>query len=470
MYTRIASIYHAFRQSRKLSLKQRIFGGMLLLLSIIALLSMAYNNSRAKSLVQPQDLPLLELDHAQRLLVISPHPDDETLGAGGAIQAAVARGMQVRVIVFTNGDGQPAAPLLVEKKLIPNSQAFVRMGQMRQQESLNALQILGVPAEDVYFLGFPDRELDKLWLDNWQNQCPLRGDFTRATQVPYPDVYVPGASYCGSTLLEIVKGLLNDYRPDLILLPHLSDNHPDHRAASQFTLLTVAEMTADDPAYSPTIMSYIIHFGKYPRIQGWHLRNSLLPPIPLIWKDDIWRRLDLPSNQELIKAQAIRAYASQFKMMKSFLEGFARQDEIFQRVDLLEFPSSWLGSVEINQVEDLQLSKTDEAVKDSTRRRMLPGTDLVDLQASILGGQLQVAASARGTLIPDLRYLINFKFTDGTTKTCLLSQDGVRLDPVSYACTLNVSYLHPPAVIGFQAEVSEKLVLDRSEWHFLILR
>ena len=442
----------------------------MLLLSPMVLLSTMYNNSRADSLVNPQDLPVIEMQHAERLLVIAPHPDDETLGAGGAIQAALARGMQVRVIVFTNGDGQPIAPFLIEKQLVPNSRAFVRSGQVRQQESINALRLLGVPTEDVYFLGFPDRQMGQLWLADWRNQCPLRSEFTRTIQVPYPEVYAPGALNCGSTVLQIVKDLLNDYRPDLILLPHLSDDHPDHRAASQFTLMAVAEMAAQDPAYSPSILGYVIHFGKYPRIRGWHLRNSLLPPIPLVSQEEVWERLDLTPDQEQVKAQAIRAYTSQLRMMKSFLEGFARQDEIFQRVELLEFPMSWFGAVEINQVEDLELAKTGEAVKESTRRMVLPGTDLTELQVSILGNRLQVSAGARGPLIPDLQYRIYFKFTDGTTKTCALTHDGVRLDASTYACTLDIAELQMPAVVGFQAEVSKVVALDRSGWHFLVLR
>ena len=40
-----------------------------------------------------------------RLLVIAPHPDDETVGAGGAIAMARARGWDVTVVFLTCGDG-----------------------------------------------------------------------------------------------------------------------------------------------------------------------------------------------------------------------------------------------------------------------------------------------------------------------------------------------------------------------------
>jgi hypothetical protein len=40
-----------------------------------------------------------------RLMVFAPHPDDETLAAGGLIQRVLARDGQVRVVFVTNGDG-----------------------------------------------------------------------------------------------------------------------------------------------------------------------------------------------------------------------------------------------------------------------------------------------------------------------------------------------------------------------------
>ena len=42
-----------------------------------------------------------------RLMVFAPHPDDESLGAGGLIQRVLNSGGQVRVVFMTNGDGFP---------------------------------------------------------------------------------------------------------------------------------------------------------------------------------------------------------------------------------------------------------------------------------------------------------------------------------------------------------------------------
>src|SRR5262245_15878805 len=44
---------------------------------------------------------------ATRLLLVAPHPDDETLGAGGLIQRVQATGGVVKVVYLTDGDGYP---------------------------------------------------------------------------------------------------------------------------------------------------------------------------------------------------------------------------------------------------------------------------------------------------------------------------------------------------------------------------
>ncbi len=47
----------------------------------------------------------LDVPRATRLVVVAPHPDDETLAAGGLIQRVLHEGGTVRVVVLTPGDG-----------------------------------------------------------------------------------------------------------------------------------------------------------------------------------------------------------------------------------------------------------------------------------------------------------------------------------------------------------------------------
>ena len=470
MYEQIIRTYLALRRRDPHARRRAFIIGILALILVVFALTQFYNNSRADAHIGLQDLPVLDLTNAQRILVIAPHPDDETLGTGGTIQAALDKGADVRVVVVTNGDGQPAAAVALQKDITIKPEDYIKDGEIRQQESLDALKILGVPASQVSYLGFPDGQVGELWLDDWQTNCPLEGKHTQVTAVPYPDTYQPNADYCGSVLLGIIKKILVDYRPDMILLPQINDNHPDHRAATQFTLMAAAELSANDINYQPTIWGYIIHYGKYPHLRGWQLNHSLLPPIPLLTPESNWYRLNLTQQQEAAKASAIRAYKSQLELMKSYLESFARQNEIFDKVDLLEFSNTAIDTLQINQAPNLDTANLSVPDKASARQLALAGTDLTDLQASILQDRLVVTAHTRGDFLPDVEYLTRFKFSDGRTQTCILGKDGLRLTSSAFACSIDISELKTPDVVGFDAEVGKNITLDQSGWHFVILR
>lgn len=81
------------------------------------------------------------------ILVLAPHPDDETLGCGGLIAEACARGRPVHVAVLTDGAGSH-----------PRSTRFPppRLAALRQSEARAAVQALGLAADCLQFLGCPD--------------------------------------------------------------------------------------------------------------------------------------------------------------------------------------------------------------------------------------------------------------------------------------------------------------------------
>jgi LmbE family N-acetylglucosaminyl deacetylase len=82
---------------------------------------------------------------AAPLVVIAPHPDDETLGLGGLIASHRARNLSVRVIAVTDGENA-----------YPNSHANGDLGALRQAEQAAALDRLGVPVNEIVRLRLPD--------------------------------------------------------------------------------------------------------------------------------------------------------------------------------------------------------------------------------------------------------------------------------------------------------------------------
>lgn len=93
-------------------------------------------------------LPPLELAQCSRLIVVAPHPDDETLGLGAFIAQLVASGVDVRVVSVS--DGGAALP-----GATPSGQ--LRLATTRRYELNRAAEVLGVLPP--LLLGLPDGEL-----------------------------------------------------------------------------------------------------------------------------------------------------------------------------------------------------------------------------------------------------------------------------------------------------------------------
>ena len=328
------------------NLKNRV---VLIILVVLFSGNFAYNRSRAAPNLNLDDLPLLSLNGIHRLLVIAPHPDDETLAAGGIIQQALASGTDVKVIVVTNGDGQVLAPLALHMDLLPRPKDYIADGKQRQVETQNSLKILGLSSNSISFLDYPDGQLSQLWLDNWTTACPLRARYTRSTRSPYPQSDIVEKSYCGNNLISEFIAELDAFKPDLILLPHPNDEHADHRATTSFLMMALILERPLDPEYKPAVMGYLVHYGFFPQPRGWHQNDVVLPPVSLSGVENKWERLDLTLDQIKIKSQAIRAYQSQLRLLGSFLPSFVRSDEIFANLDILDISPLAFNSLSLSE-------------------------------------------------------------------------------------------------------------------------
>jgi LmbE family N-acetylglucosaminyl deacetylase len=92
-----------------------------------------------------------------RLLVIAPHPDDETLGAGGLIQRVLAAHGIVRVVLVTAGDGYVEAVQHETGELRARAIEYVACGERRLREARAAMWEFGHGRVSLELLGFPDR-------------------------------------------------------------------------------------------------------------------------------------------------------------------------------------------------------------------------------------------------------------------------------------------------------------------------
>jgi LmbE family N-acetylglucosaminyl deacetylase len=283
----------------------------------------------------------LEVRTGERLLVVAPHPDDETLGAGGLIQRVLARGGTVRVVLVTAGDGYVEAVIHETGRPRPRPADYIAYGERRLREARLALRALGgdgIHAE--HLLGFPDGGLESLLTAHWRRTHPERSPTTGATESPYADAEHRDRDwrYDGDDLRAGLVRCLRELRPTLVALPDPLDRHPDHRATGLFTLLAVDDWTGERTvrrAAMPRLLAYLVHWPNWP--PGWDATAPLAdaPNAPLELPPALPERglartlLTLTDAEVATKARALSEYETQQEETGSLLGAFVRRTEPF---------------------------------------------------------------------------------------------------------------------------------------------
>jgi N-acetyl-1-D-myo-inositol-2-amino-2-deoxy-alpha-D-glucopyranoside deacetylase len=275
--------------------------------------------------------------------VIAPHPDDETLGAGGLIQRVRAAGGQVRVVLITAGDGFVEGVKHETGTPLPRPSAFVAYGQERLREARAALRVLAPDHSRLEILGFPDGGLDGLLQAHWWRNLPERSPTTGATDPPYDDqVLEPDVLYDGDDLRRELEQIIHVTRPTIVVLPDPLDRHPDHRAAGLFALLALKDWSEHRPEKElPDLLAYLVHWPDWP--PGW---NAPRPPpfgdAPLDLPDGVVHEggkrvaLVLSADELAVKEAALRKYTTQLDVMRPFLVAFLRRSEPYTMLDPAE--------------------------------------------------------------------------------------------------------------------------------------
>jgi LmbE family N-acetylglucosaminyl deacetylase len=215
-----------------------------ILASFAFLAALQLNSSLTAQDTAPKTTQRLPLD----VLVIAPHPDDEVIGCAGIMLQALEQHRRVGVVVITSGDGFPAIAAVVGKKDKNEVGAddFLKAGALRQSHSVRAMARLGLPKDELVFLGYPDSGLEKIYTMN--GSATFRQMFTRKSEtygVTVPDYHSirhgKPAPYLKATVVGDIVEIIRERRPKEIYVTHEADTHGDHRAAFWYVRDAVRE-------------------------------------------------------------------------------------------------------------------------------------------------------------------------------------------------------------------------------------
>ena len=220
------------------------------------------------------------IDSSTRLLVVAPHPDDESLAAGMLIQRTLAAGGRVDVLLLTDGDDNPWPQRWLERRLVIDAAARARWGARRRGEVAAALARLGVGPDHLHALGWHDMQVT---------------DALRRRH---------------ASALEAFRRVLERTRPNLAVIPDLGDTHPDHGSAHVLARLALAAVgsTAD-------VLTYMVHGIER------SAQEDLLVP-------------DADPERQATKCEAVLEHHTQMALSRTRMLRIASRPERFDRPPL----------------------------------------------------------------------------------------------------------------------------------------
>jgi LmbE family N-acetylglucosaminyl deacetylase len=168
-------------------------------------------NGRKQRLDNLNDAIGIPAGQRETWLFVSPHDDDLVIGAGLWMQAAVTAGVDVQVLVVT--DGRMGYCTLEQRDSI---------AEIRRAETYESFQILGVGREQIAWIGYPDGGLYTL-----QGRRKARAD----------DEVKPIEGYVG--LSNAFTYHLRRVRPQRVFVPTIADLHPDHQVTNNELMISL---------------------------------------------------------------------------------------------------------------------------------------------------------------------------------------------------------------------------------------
>jgi LmbE family N-acetylglucosaminyl deacetylase len=210
------------------------------------------------------------------LVVIAPHPDDESLACGGLIAEARTERRPTRVIIVSDGTGSHPA-----SKTYPKN----RLRNLREKEAKQAAIELGLdPHRDIVFLRLPDR-------------------------------FVPSEGPCAEKAICDIVECINAVEARALFVSWRHDPHCDHQASYRIARV-VQQRTPELRLYEYTV---------------W---GSALPPATPVERSTRGFRIRIDRHQPK-KRRAIAAHRSQITgLIKDDPDGFRLSKSDLARFDL----------------------------------------------------------------------------------------------------------------------------------------
>ena len=182
------------------------------------------------------------------ILIFCAHEDDEGAHAG-IIRAAVENQIPVHLVYFTSGDAG-SCDRYYQHSCGPAE--ALNFGALRMEESRASVGHLGVPRENIHFLGLPDGGSGEIW---YRHSDPARSYLSvllASDHAPYEGLERANLPYARKSVVETAKSLITRFKPEVIYTGHPDERHVDHRTNNWFVVQAMQELLQEG-AISPNV-------------------------------------------------------------------------------------------------------------------------------------------------------------------------------------------------------------------------
>jgi LmbE family N-acetylglucosaminyl deacetylase len=123
---------------------------LLILICVISTAINAQNSAAARGGAATENQDRVEQWRGKTIMVFTPHPDDDVFGCGGVMAMLARNGNKIIVVIYTN-DNKGSFDLEMTSE---------RLARIRKAEQEAAMELIGVPKENIIWLGYDDGELE----------------------------------------------------------------------------------------------------------------------------------------------------------------------------------------------------------------------------------------------------------------------------------------------------------------------
>ena len=166
----------------------------------------------------------------EKVMFIVPHQDDEMNMAASALIGAINEGLDVILVYTTNGD-------------------YEYSFDIRQKEVYNMARIIGLPYENIIFLGFADNISNELFSNPEQIVIGRKGNNTTYGNEISQDFFSSstgqGKTYTLRNYMLAIEKVICKYLPDSIVATDY-DKHIDHRLCSIYVEKVIAKLLKEN--------------------------------------------------------------------------------------------------------------------------------------------------------------------------------------------------------------------------------